>query len=382
MQSIKKDFDAINAFLQQRKITLTDRISQVCSFEDEIKIEQAFKEYLDTYLSHSSLEQSQLFELFGTAIFEITSNFVDDRSAQDAHVQDEYLPKSLRELLLIFLNRVKHGVHLTLPQRQVPVFNFQTDAELSKIIGNLTESCRLHAGIVITDENLKFLQLLLLGHGIGISDRSNPLSSTDDFTVAAHSLIKQVETTLGVNFRDDNELLRITIYHLIPMVSRLSLGLHISDPLKSEIFNHHQLIAQTVKMAASPLENHYRVTLSDDEVSLLALHFLVAVERHRKQNHLLVVCHAGAEISQYVLLALKNNLPENNELVLISPSELSKINLNAFDMVVSATAIVGHKIPVMYVSVLPREEEIEPIYWKLVDIYRQRANYLAKPSVQ
>lgn len=156
------------------------------------------------------------------------------------------------------------------------------------------------------------------------------------------------------------------------MVARLNLGLHITDSLKSEIFAHHRVIAQTVKRSADELETHYHINLYDDEVSLLSLHFLVAAERHRRSNHVLVVCHAGAEISQFVLLSLQNNLPSNNEMTLIAPSELSKTDLTKFDLVVSTTTIVDRTIPVMYVSVLPREEEISTIYWKLVDVYRKR----------
>ena len=59
-------------------------------------------------------------------------------------------------------------------------------------------------------------------------------------------------------------------------------------------------------------------------------------------------------------------------MTLIAPSELSKTDLTKFDLVVSTTTIVDRTIPVMYVSVLPREEEISTIYWKLVDVYRKR----------
>ncbi|MCH4010928.1 MAG: PRD domain-containing protein [Furfurilactobacillus sp.] len=370
VQSIKKDFDEINAFLRDKKISLPDQTSLVHSFEVEIKIEQAFKEYLDMYLAHSDLKQSQLFAIFGTAIFEISTNFVDDNSAQDAHVQDEYLPDSLRELLLIFLNRVRHGLHLTGTKNQIIVFEFQKDTDLSRVVSNLAETCKSHAGVTFTNENLRFLNLLLLGHGI--SSNPNNFSSKYDFTIAAKHLIERVGQELETDFNTDSELLKVTIYHLIPMVARLNLGLHITDSLKSEIFAHHRVIAQTVKRSADELETHYHINLYDDEVSLLSLHFLVAAERHRRSNHVLVVCHAGAEISQFVLLSLQNNLPSNNEMTLIAPSELSKTDLTKFDLVVSTTTIVDRTIPVMYVSVLPREEEISTIYWKLVDVYRKR----------
>ncbi len=113
VQSIKKDFDEINAFLHSNLIGLPDKIEQIKSLTTEIKIEQVFKKYLDSYLAHSDLSQDQLFAIFGTTIVEISTRFVNDNSQQDSHVQDEYLPSSLREFLMIFFNRLKYGLRLS-----------------------------------------------------------------------------------------------------------------------------------------------------------------------------------------------------------------------------------------------------------------------------
>ncbi|GEK27835.1 L-ascorbate-6-phosphate lactonase [Furfurilactobacillus siliginis] len=368
VQSIKKDFDAVSDFLKKNDINLDKTVS---SFNDEIKIEQAFRKYLDLYLKHSDLSDEQTSEIFGSTISEIATTFVEDNSQQDSHVQDEYLPISLRESLFIFLNRVKYGLNLTQPENHTVVLDVLKNTDLSNVVFNLTEVYRSSTGVKISGENLRFLYLLLLGHGI----RSNPddFASKHDFTLESKKLIKKISSTLGMKLDNDAELLKVTIYHLIPMIARLNLGLHITDPLKGEISSHYRLIAQAVKTSATGIEEHYQIKLSDDEISLLSLHFLVAVERHRKANNILVVCHAGAEISQYVLLSLQNNLPPHNVLTLISPNELFRMKLSSFDLLVSTTNVTVNSLPTIYISVLPRKEEISPIYWRLVELDHKKS---------
>lgn len=367
VQSIKKDFDEINGFLESNKVTLDNKN---LSFSEEIKIEQSFREYLDLFLTQVALSKEQLGEVFGSTITEIATEFVDDNSQQDSHVQDEYLPVSLKESLLIFLNRVKNGLTLTPAREQVIVLDILKNTDLSKVVSGFIEICRSTAKIQISGESLRFLYLLLLGHGI----RSNPndFDSKRDFTLESKDLIRKVSDMLDVKFTTDLELLKATIYHLIPMVSRLNLGLRITDPLKGEIFSHHSLIASAVKKCSKNIEKHYHIELYDDEISLLTLHFLVAFEKHRKNNQILVVCHAGAEISQYVLLSIENNLPPHNKLTLISPSELSKTKIEKYDLIISTTNIKVQKVPTLFVSLLPREEEISPIYWRLVEIDKNK----------
>ncbi len=159
----------------------------------------------------------------------------------------------------------------------------------------------------------------------------------------------------GFDFSQDEELISMLALHLEPMLSRIRYGLQLPNPVLDEMKMGTPLAYECAVIAAQYIKEKENLTVSDDELGYLALHYSLALERFNEKNprrKFLIVCGTGMGTAKMAQKRMekKFSIPEEN-IELCSLNALPKKDLGEYEYIVSTVKIpfnVGRKV--VYVS--------------------------------
>lgn len=177
-------------------------------------------------------------------------------------------------------------------------------------------------------------------------------------------LVNSLSDVLGVNFKNDSQLMKELKQHVPPMIYRLKLRVRAENPFVDQIKSEYRETFHTILLAISKFEAKLDVEFNDDEVALLTIYFQSAIEKQRKNNRILVVCQYGIATSELLVNRLKNELSAADKIESTSVGELEYFNLSDYDLIISSTDLVKGK-NVINVSPFLTNQDIEFIKNKL-----------------
>jgi lichenan operon transcriptional antiterminator len=137
------------------------------------------------------------------------------------------------------------------------------------------------------------------------------------------------------------------------------------NPLLSDIKKHKQAYI-TAEIATEVIERRFHIKLSEDEIAYFALHFYVALERHKvtiNRKKVLLVCSTGHGTAKLLQYRFKQEFnPFLEEIVTKDALSLSQLDLNAFDLIVSTVPLTVKTItPIIYVSTLLSDHDLQTL---------------------
>ncbi|WP_244499227.1 BglG family transcription antiterminator [Terribacillus halophilus] len=161
--------------------------------------------------------------------------------------------------------------------------------------------------------------------------RSDPL-----FELQVQAFIQTVAAEIQLPQLDKDETFTNGLLaHIEPAISRAREGIQTYNPLTEKIEQDYQEIVTAVRQALETVFPTYR--FGQGEVAFLALHFASARERQksRQRLHALVVCASGIGTSKMLASRLQNEFPEITQVTMSSFLELSDLELERFDLLIS-----------------------------------------------
>ncbi len=124
-------------------------------------------------------------------------------------------------------------------------------------------------------------------------------------------MISIVEQQLGVSLKEDEELYEDLIQHILPVVSRLSMNVHIKNAQLQTIKESYKDIFYATTKACELLKKQANVdAVPEGEIAFIAMHFCAAVEKlhsREKQFLIAVVCPTGMGTSRMLAANLKKS---------------------------------------------------------------------------
>lgn len=177
-------------------------------------------------------------------------------------------------------------------------------------------------------------------------------------------LIVHLSEALGVNFTQDQKLLKALKQHVPSMIYRLKLGVHVENPFVSQIKTEYPQTFHTIMLAISKFETEYQLDFNDDEIALLTIYFQSAIESQKLNRKVLVVCQYGLATSELLVNRLRNELGSRDHIESAAVGELSYFNLEQFDLIISSTeSIQGDNV--INVSPFLSRQDVELIKSRL-----------------
>lgn len=174
-------------------------------------------------------------------------------------------------------------------------------------------------------------------------------------------MIESINAIFSDALTNDNLLINGLERHFTAMLNRISNHVKIVNPYIQQIKKQYAALFSVVSLACSVIENYSGITLSEDEIGFILIHFQAAVERlNMSRKIIIIVDNTDAYTS-----ILESQIRKNFILFdVIELAEFRKIELeyiNEFDFAVTTLEIKGIKIPHVQVSAMLSERDLEAI---------------------
>lgn len=206
--------------------------------------------------------------------------------------------------------------------------------------------------------------------------RGGSLSANEMALGLAREFIMDVQTWLGDNYLDDEELIYNLAMHLQPAIERAWCGIVFSNPLLLEIRTQYKEVFNICKNAADQITRKTGVSFSEDEIGYLTVHIGAAIERHKMRHNkklsVLLVCGNGIGMANLLELTLQNHLSYIDVVKKISFYQLTENDLNGIDLVISTMDLNLQNKAVLRVSPILSDAEIKILENQIRYVYNKK----------
>lgn len=158
--------------------------------------------------------------------------------------------------------------------------------------------------------------------------------------------------------------------HLSRTVTRARHGLPIRNPLTNEVQQAYPDLWRATDEAVKALCAELGVPLPAEEVAFITMYMGMALELKRRLERrvgrrVVVVCPSGGVTAWMLVSRLKAEFPELDVVEVISLRYLSRIDRERADVIVSTADLKSSPLPVITVSPLMSEQDVEHIRHRL-----------------
>ena len=180
-----------------------------------------------------------------------------------------------------------------------------------------------------------------------------------------------------INFVIDLTLLEGLLLHFKPLLKRISLNVHLENPLLTDIRTEYQQEFSVIKLGFYQVDYFQDLQIDDNEWAYIALHILAAVERSQKRRKasVLVICSTGIGSSQMLKSRLTKEFSNQISIAdVVSYYQITNINLTGIDFVLSTIDLQTSffTVPVLKVNVLLTETDKKNIQSLLEQLQEQK----------
>ncbi len=366
--SIRIDIEKINQKLKASNVrVVSDKFgTKVAGSQQEIQ--RAFTQFVfmtfeEEYpYQHINLEAIKNFidEIFVDSMCNFADNLVKDLVISSSKKMTDNYICYLYISLLILLSRVYHNQHVEIENN----LTYQMIEQLEQYLLSSDIAVRISnkLGIVLEEEDILYLSHILLAHGV--ESYSNHYLPDMRFKLQVKQMISNMSSILRVDMREDERLYNALIAHIIPMIHRAKNNFMIRCPLLEAIKKQYQVMFSLTWYVLRNVENMFQVSLSDDEVAFLTVHFQVAFDRIYKSRKVVLTLPKSLATAELLYSSIREIISQKDYLEVISDEQINDYNLTDVDFVI-ATRELNIKNKVIYVSPIMTNAERQEI----VDYY-------------
>lgn len=179
-------------------------------------------------------------------------------------------------------------------------------------------------------------------------------------------LIREVSSEFQVNFTNDDNLSKNLLAHLSAALSRKQLvTLSEADSLLEKVRSAYPVLSKVIEKHLATI--FAPIQFSPVEVMYVVIHFASVYEREMKLDRLnvLIVCSGGIGTAKILESRLKRYIPSIQNITLCKSSQLNRMPIESFDIILSTIFLDSFDADYTVVSPLLMEDEIEVIKKKI-----------------
>lgn len=288
--------------------------------------------YNDYAESHSFIEQSigRFCQKYEDTVSECVVSVLDD---QQYRMTDLGIHNLIIHILITLFRsgngmQMAHGGTVAVDGEK-----YGTELLMAEKIRNLIVE---RTGIMIPDEDLGYLAIHMIGSRI-FTEQDEHLISLDTLNLVK-DLFQNLEEKFHLSFFNDFELFSLLCMHMEPMIQRIRNGIPLRNPLLQTIKTKNPNGYDLALYSCHFLSERLHVSIDENEIGYLALHFGIALERmrdHRKKK-VLSVCASGAGTSRMLKYNLEKIFQGQVERIdTASVADLDRLDLTDYDLIVT-----------------------------------------------
>lgn len=158
-------------------------------------------------------------------------------------------------------------------------------------------------------------------------------------------LINLMEENVGVKFSED-KLLKENLYsHFSRTYLRLTKNIYLNNPLVNNIKKLYPFIFSVLFEVIETLHKESNITLSEDEIAFLTIHFQSSIERNEEgQFRVVIACYYGLGVSNLLEAKISKLNKQINVIDIIKLEEVNGYDFSNTDLLVTTNEIDKSKI--------------------------------------
>ncbi len=256
--------------------------------------------------------------------------------------------------LTLAIERIQQGEKIEMERDFLSTMKETKEFTIAETISKRMED---YFSVPIPEAEVGYITMHLRGAKLRNSSSYYLEESNYPITVKAKQLIREVSDKTNVDLVSNDSLFQGLVTHLGPAMHRLNQKMSIHNPLLTKIKEDYQELFVIISEA---VENVFKgLSVPDEEVGFLVLHFGSALEGRNKKNDLriLAVCSSGIGTSKMLATRLKQEFHEIHDVKSVSLFQLEKEDVHAFDLIVSTIPLT--ELDADYIEVSPFLSEKE-----------------------
>ncbi len=280
----------------------------------------------------------------------------------------------------VLVSRGREGKHVT-PINASALSRLLQNLDKYPVVYELLESVEEYGIYHFSQDELRYLSYVVLGSGLRFFMQDGTIPAS--FEKKIHTLIEVVSERINLDLTKDTRLEDDLTLHLYQMVLRLQADTPVINPLLSDIKKNYPGLFGIVWYALVDFATENHLTISDDEISFVTIHFQAAIERSKKRRRILFVCLNGIGTSALLSAQMRQILPDVSLIQIVSRDALSKQDLSDVALIISTIPLPKQPIPVAKISPMLTADDMKQIMNKYIDVVMQKpsASSLKNPSV-
>lgn len=233
---------------------------------------------------------------------------------------------------------------------------------------SIIHEIELSLGISFPTVEISYVAMHLLGTKLFLNNDGTKLRNSfdKDILITVHKMIRRVEDQMQFGIVDDQELHAAIAIHLKPAIHRYKNHMNIRNPMLEAIKVNYPVAFEAGIIACQVIEEDFDISVDENEIGYIALHFGAAIERAKlqtKPKRCLIVCTTGLGSSQLLLYKMRAKF--GSQLTIIGATELhnlSKYDQDTIDLIVSTVPLPESiNIPHIVINTLLGANELEKI---------------------
>lgn len=188
---------------------------------------------------------------------------------------------------------------------------------------------------------------------------SNNFDTELSYRVA--ELTRKISTKTGYDFRQDNRLFEDLLTHLNAALKRLDQAITSDDIILDKMIAGYPNLHEAVDLSLK--EVFPDITFTKEEMAYIIIHYASSIERQPISRNLkIVILSAGGFGTSKILESrFSNKIPEVKQLDIVKVSQMSKVNYDQYDLILSTSFLAGFNYPYQVISPLLLDDEIMAI---------------------
>ena len=360
--TLSHDFKKIRRMLSEYDLSIESRANKGVYVSGEERDKRCF--IMDYFLGN---------QFFKTLHYHVQSNFFDQtlsleeiarivlEECQDAKLKlSDFVLQNLVVHIALAMVRIKSGFEIKNLSCQMS--NNDTERKVAKkILARISEVSNQEFPV----QEVDYITLHLLAKS-QLSQETQTKISKEEMKRSFVQTFQALGLDDIYHFSSDFQLFEGLITHLMTLQIRLDSRITLNNPLVDEVKKNYSDIFFMTKEILENMETFSQVSISDDEIAYVSLHFLAAIER-RKENDkfsVLAICASGFGAAQMLRNRLETEFGNRLEVVdVIGYYELNQEKIQGIDFIVSAVDLSNlyFQVPVFTVSVFLKNDEIAQI---------------------
>jgi len=273
-----------------------------------------------------------------------------------------FTDESLQQIFLYVLCLARHADSDNPERPNNREQEYLDEIEFEGLLAWIGELCR-RLRLPDSEEEVRHLYFLLL------SLRKQKINDGEQIMEKMSSPVREIlhgiKERLQIDLSQDEELIQGLSGHLYTSVLRgSSMEVESDFYMITSMKRQYPFGFEMAAIAADYISDIYNLSMKDNDLIYLAIHFQAAIERikdREEKTRIVIVCHFGAAAARLIQSKLERRIADVKVTGMYSLQEFSQQDKVDCDCIVTTERLIRTELPVVYISMALPEREIKKV---------------------